>query len=279
MNKIIDITREVYNTFAKTMKKAKKTDLHTAIMSLEDQCLKLFSVVDDETLFSIIDNIIIEIIIQKNSNMILEHYFIVYKLKSEYRYDYGNGFFNKFFLDVYLNFPNAIISLFIELPNYQFFSYLGGYICNEILTSKNKTYKNKIYKLYNLIISLFTYQLNKDFNIIKSHKVTNETTPVISNAAAYAPSDKSNEFNNFICADNMKKSIIKKLIGQEITYEKASKEYNNIIEILSFNIVVFVKKSSKYTFENDIDLTKKNELCFKMFNKNFNKEVNKKISK
>jgi hypothetical protein len=241
---------------------------------------------------TIIKHVINSTIECKEPIIILEHYLILQKVKNNYDANYSDGFFNKLFLKLYLRFPRTILSLFIESPNYQFFRYFLGYIheiiynfnvdshlFSDMLVRQNKKNKEKyikefLIKLYNLIILLFSIQLTKDFRIVKDNKYSEYDPPTISDAALYAPL-KNDKFYSTIRID-----IANKIFqNNNIKTCKCNscfndvKEYDNIIEILLFNITIFrTKKITKYIFENDIDLESAKKCCFKLFKKNFKLE-------
>ncbi len=252
----------------KEIKKSSKSDGFTTFVNeIEDKFLQIFDTFDNIDL--IIDKIVNSVIELDKPKIIIDHYLILQRLKDDYTANYSNGFFNRLFLQFYLKFPRTLIALFIESSNYQFLYHFLGYIQESINKSTNIETKQSMYRLYNLIILLFSIQLNKDFTIIKNNKICSCCNfPIISNVAIYAPSNKD---INDKTERMIRKHISYKLFGNSTN---STIKYDNIVEILRFNIEFFTQnKFSKYTFENDMDDNIAKKCCFKLFYKNFTLDI------
>ena len=251
------------NKLVKKIKnEVKSPTFKNIIEKIEDQFFQIFEHIGE--IDDIIQKVIDKIIEYKQPKIILDHYLILFRIKDEYNEDFSSGFFNKLFLKLYLRFPRTIIALFIESSNFQFLRYFSSYVFNYIEISKDNTIQIALSKLYNLIILLFSIQLNKDYKTVQSTNYSLNEQPIISDVALYIPSiqDVDDE-----CFKITRKNISYKLFGTFCC--KSYKEYDNMIEILKFNITVFQKKKSTYIFENDMDIDSAKKCCFKLFHKNF----------
>ena len=211
------------------------------------------------------------IIKYKNVNIILETYIAMYRIHSKYNETYGSRFFNRLFLALYIRFPRTIISLFSEYPNYQFFYYFSGFLYDSIRDMNSDHLLLPLSKLYTVIVSLYSYQLKKDYDTIKDNKGDLGEIS-ISNAAIYSPSINSNE-------TTYRGNILRCHISAKLFGKGHLREYDNIISVITFNMFVILKKNKSHIFNNCIHPDEVKKCCFKMTKANFKKEIVRYISK
>jgi len=279
-----DVGLSIYNENEKTNKKStnkkmkigKKDfslneikEIISDLDDLEHKFLKIFDDIDSTDV--IIQKVIDTTFEYKQPKIILEHYFILPNIRKHYHTNYSNGFFDKLFIGLYLKFPRTILALFIESPNYQFFRYFLVFIESSINSYTDTEDQESLYKLYNLIILLFSIQLNKDYRTIKEYPPTEYRLPIISDASLHAPSKKDCTDNNIF---TIRKNISDKLIDCKCCKHNSLKDYDNVIEILRFNIVAFKHKNPNYSYENEMNMESAKKCCFKLFYHNFKLDTN-----
>ena len=272
MSKTKILKKIVKNLIDKSIKENKITspnNVKETIHDIENQCLELFNDMSASDVNSIVDKVVDVVITMDAPKIILEHYLIILRIKQFYHGSYSNGFFNKLFMEFYMKFPQTIVSLFIELPNYQFFYYFLIYLLeNNIKYTDKNGYEYSLLKMYNFIILLFSSQLSRDYEKIKDATKSTNEEPFISNVALLLP------YNDLYTKElkKIQRDLAQKLFDDS---ENQIKKLKDVIEILRFNITVIQKKNPNYIFEHDIEFKVASHCCFKIFRKNFIIEIQK----
>jgi len=174
------------------------------------------------------------------------------------------------FLKLYFNFPETIIALIEELPNYFFLVNLLNLIYNvmnnDIYCTVFSVYVEKIKILSDKILDIFVFQLNKDYNDFLTTKKHKLPYPSISTLILYLSiTNTSDIFIDELCV---------KLFRQKENVESLYKTFkDDLLDCIDY----LIEKNTNYTLIYDyVDIYTINSVCLKRFYKNFIKEINKK---
>ena len=192
-------------------------EIKDTIFSIEDHCLSFFNNINNLDMDTIIDNVIDSIIKHNEPKIIIEHYLIIQRIKNDYNGNYSNGFFNKLFFKLYIKFPQTILALFIELPNYQFFYYFLIFLLEKRENNICSCIGCPLMKLYNLIILLYSIQINKDYRTVNFNKFSDDERPIISNVSLYSPCNKDLYTSSSLSKNNIHKELICDVSTKDIT--------------------------------------------------------------
>lgn len=182
------------------------------------------------------------------------------------------------FLQIYIFYPNTVIALFTELPNYVFLfdlivklenlrNGLDMYIKISCPSENDNDFNNpinqykKINKLYKNIINIFVNRIKYDYYLLMEWNIDLDNLPIISNAS-------------FCLSFLDKKSYIRKNIAYCIFRKKGYMScYRDLITFFKdFHNYILQNKKEDYFYENDWKKTDLLDCCFKKSKRAFNYE-------
>lgn len=171
------------------------------------------------------------------------------------------------FIGLYYCYPNTIISLIEELPNYFFLVNLLSYIIKIKLVYES-IFISKLNRLTNKILDIFVYQIDKDSSDLLITKKNKLPFPTISPLILYLTLTVSEAFlDKFIVKLFKRKISLSKILFDNLK--------NKLFECVSY----LIDHNSNYALIYDhFDIYTINSVCLKRFYRNFFKESRKIIS-